>query len=72
MPIYEYLCTECGEKIEVKASVAEKERGLKVTCPKCGSKKMAQVFGSFSTFSSSKGRSNPPICGPMAGPGCCG
>jgi len=72
MPTYEYVCTECEEKIEVWATISEKERGLKLTCPKCGGKKMAQVFGSFMVMGSSKGKNNPPICGPQAGPGCCG
>ena len=72
MPTYEYVCTECEEKIEVWATISEKERGLKLTCPKCGGKKMAQVFGSFMVMGSSKGKNTPPICGPQAGPGCCG
>lgn len=70
MPIYEYLCTQCGERTEIKASVAEKEKGLKVACPRCGSKKMAQVFGGFITLSSSQKESNLPACGPQCGPGC--
>lgn len=72
MPTYEYVCSECMEKTEVRASISEKGKGLKLTCPKCGSKKMAQVFGSFAVMGSSKGRGTPPICGPQAGPGCCG
>lgn len=72
MPNYEYVCTECGEKVEIAATISEKEKGLKPTCPKCGSKKMAQVFGNFSVMSSSKGANKPPMCGPQAGPGCCG
>lgn len=71
MPVYEYICIRCGEKTEVWASIAAKEKGLKVTCPKCGSNKVAQVFGSFAALSSSGGKSGPPICGPSAGPGCC-
>jgi putative FmdB family regulatory protein len=72
MPTYEYVCTECMEKTEVRASIFEKEKGLKLTCPKCGSKKMAQVFGSFAVMGSSRGMNGAPKCGPKAGPGCCG
>lgn len=72
MPTYEYVCTECGTKIETKATMSEKESGLKVSCPKCGSKKVAQVFGSFMMKSSSRDKNNPPMCGPQSGPGCCG
>jgi len=71
MPIYEYICTECREKTEIQVTISEKEKGLKVVCPKCGSRKMAQVFGSFTVMGSSGNKNNPPICGPQAGPGCC-
>jgi putative FmdB family regulatory protein len=72
MPTYEYVCTECGERTEVQATISEKEKGLNVSCLKCGSKKVAQVFGNFTMIGSSKGSYNPPMCGPIAGPGCCG
>ncbi len=73
MPIYEYACTACGEQIEVQATIAEKEKGLKVVCPKCGSRKTARVFGSFTVTGASRGQGGPSTCcGPQAGPGCCG
>ncbi|MEN3187007.1 MAG: zinc ribbon domain-containing protein [Atribacterota bacterium] len=76
MPTYEYVCTECGEKIEIYATISEQEKGLKVTCPKCGSKKVARVFGNIMVMGGSKGSGmNRPMsgcCGPSAGPGCCG
>ncbi len=72
MPTYEYVCTECGEKIEVQATISEKEKGLNVCCPKCISKKVAQVFGNFTMIGSSRDSNNSPMCGNMAGPGCCG
>lgn len=72
MPTYEYACTECKEKVEIRATISEKEKGLNPTCPKCGSKKMVRVFGSFMVLGSSKGSGMPPMCGPQAGPGCCG
>jgi len=71
MPTYEYICIECQEKTEVRATISEKERGLKVTCPKCGSKKMAQIFGVFMVMGSSSSKNNAPMCGPSAGPSCC-
>ena len=74
MPTYEYICIECQEKTEVRATISEKGRGLKVTCPKCGSNNMVQVFGSFAIMGGSKGGFNPslmPGCAPTAGPGCC-
>ncbi|MEO0292600.1 MAG: zinc ribbon domain-containing protein [candidate division WOR-3 bacterium] len=60
MPVYEYICSDCGERIEVLATIEEKEKGLRVICPKCGSEKVLQVFSSFAV-GSSKGSS--PTCG---------
>jgi len=74
MPTYEYVCSECQNKFDVYATMAEKEKGLKPECPNCHSKKTIQVFGSFTVTGGSKGGFNPgsiPGCGPAAGPGCC-
>ena len=74
MPNYEYVCLECQEKTEVRATFSEKARGLKLTCPKCGSSKMVQVFGSFAIMDGSKGGFDPgltPGCGSCEEPGCC-
>jgi putative FmdB family regulatory protein len=37
MLIYEYHCKECGHYFDVRAAVAEKEKGLDIACGKCGS-----------------------------------
>jgi putative FmdB family regulatory protein len=75
MPIYEYLCSECQNKFDVRATFAEKEKGLKPECPNCHSQKTIQVFGGFMVMGGSKsGGFNPgsmPGCGPTAGPNCC-
>jgi putative FmdB family regulatory protein len=44
MPIYEYDCAECGERTEVKGSMAN-EAGA-VTCAACGSPKVRRHYGS--------------------------
>ncbi|MEO0184610.1 MAG: FmdB family zinc ribbon protein [candidate division WOR-3 bacterium] len=58
--IYEYICSDCGERIEIKATIEEKEKGLKVICPKCGSDKTLRVYSSF--VANPKNSSNPPAC----------
>lgn len=45
MPTYEYICKDCGEVMEARMSLAEKEKGPKLKCPACGSSNMAQYFG---------------------------
>lgn len=70
MPIYEYFCQDCEKKFDVKASLSEKEKGLKASCPGCGSKRTIQILGSFFTFS--KGSSSfGSGCGPNPPLGCC-
>jgi putative FmdB family regulatory protein len=74
MPIYEYICDDCG---------AEYERivlnsGTKVTCPKCASAKNTIQLSVFAAHgngskasggSSSSGSSSGPS---SSGGGCCG
>lgn len=72
MPTYEYICLECKERIEIRATISEKEKGLKVICPKCKSLKTARVFRNIMVMTGSGNKNMPPICGPGSGPGCCG
>jgi len=58
MPIFEYVCGECGEKFEklVRSASAPCE----VVCPKCGAKKVEKAF---SLFGVSGGRSGTASVG---------
>jgi len=58
VPVYEHECEVCGRKFDVIATLAEKEAGLKPACPKCGSKRVRQVFGRFTLLTSSKSESD--------------
>ncbi len=70
--IYEYQCEKCGALTEVRASLAEKERGLQVKCPTCGSARVKQVFTAINVIAGpGRGSSMPPGCGPGSGAGCC-
>ncbi|GHS91670.1 hypothetical protein FACS1894139_08500 [Planctomycetales bacterium] len=44
MPLYEYVCDDCGEKFEVLTA-----RGVRVACEKCGGKKVTKAFSTFAT-----------------------
>ena len=71
MPIYEYVCQDCGEKYEkfVRSSTAE----VKLVCPTCGSERGEKAFsvfgaigGSASVGSSAGGfGSSAAACGPI-------
>lgn len=54
MPRYEYRCENCRKKFDVVLTLAEKERGKKTACPKCGGRKVTQQFGSFFAKTSRK------------------
>jgi putative FmdB family regulatory protein len=68
MPIYEYICEDCGERYDkfVRSSLA----AVDLKCPKCGSsqgKKAFSVFGvrGGSGSQSSLGTSSAAACGPI-------
>jgi putative FmdB family regulatory protein len=71
MPIYEYLCDDCGEQYERIVM----NGSTKIACPKCASEKhtiqlsvfAAPANGTKSSGGSSSGGSSVPSSG-----GCCG
>lgn len=71
MPLYDFECQNCGEIFEVRATIQEKEAGLALICPRCGSHEARQRLSVAWTLHGSRGVALPS-CGPNAGPGCCG
>jgi len=60
MPIYEYICRECGYKFEqLVASMRNRTLPL---CPKCQGRAKRQVSSVFAAHS----RGNSPACGGRA------
>jgi putative FmdB family regulatory protein len=51
MPIYSYICKNCGEKFDL--FIRSGGKGEKLVCKKCGSKNIQKTFSSFSMGSSS-------------------
>jgi len=46
MPLHEYECTKCGERFELRRSIADRDAEYK--CPKCGDeqpRRLCSVFG---------------------------
>lgn len=67
MPIYEYLCEDCGERYE---RIVKNEKSA-VTCPKCSSPRRTiqlSVFAAPAGSRTSGGSSSPA----GHGGGCCG
>ncbi len=61
MPIYTYICKDCGEKFDLLIGITSKETELK--CKKCGGKNIEKSLSSFSVGASGRGDSS-------AGPSC--
>ncbi len=53
MPMYDYSCLDCGKESLVVLTLKEHE-ATKVTCPKCGSSKMKQLYTSFVAHTTKK------------------
>ncbi|HEY33093.1 MAG TPA: zinc ribbon domain-containing protein [Dehalococcoidia bacterium] len=49
MPIYEYECTKCGERFELRRSMSDSNREAK--CPACGAEDSHRIFSPFFTIS---------------------
>ena len=63
------VCTECGEKFEVRQSIGED--GSKLNCPKCRAQNPKRLFSSF--FSPDSSTSEPSgISCPTCNTGSCG
>ncbi|HHH75527.1 MAG TPA: zinc ribbon domain-containing protein [Phycisphaerae bacterium] len=45
MPLYEYNCSGCGEKVEILVP----SHKTRPNCPKCGSKKLKRLLSTFAT-----------------------
>jgi putative FmdB family regulatory protein len=73
MPAYEYVCQDCGKPFERRATMAEYAKGLRPTCPRCGSQKAIRAFTSVNVLTVRRSRKNGAAgCGPTCGPAGCG
>jgi len=67
MPIYTYICEDCGSKFEIFTQ--RQDNPNKPKCEKCGSRKVSKTFSTFATgtsSSSSSGNSCPTGTCPLS------
>ena len=68
-----YVCEDCGEAFEIRASISAYSEGLNPTCTACESTKVARTFESVTVLTSSRsGTASGSSC-PSSGrcpPGC--
>ncbi len=53
MPLFEYVCSECGTEFEELVSSGAKSK--KVACPECGSKSTEKKLSAFCVGKASSG-----------------
>ncbi|HUT19038.1 MAG TPA: zinc ribbon domain-containing protein [Anaerolineae bacterium] len=62
MPIYEYVCAECGHKFE--KLVLSSRRAKKIQCPQCGSLSADKAISVFSGAVTSSSTGSATDCAP--------
>ncbi len=74
MPLYEYACPGCGERMEKMKRVSDRANGPE--CPKCGERTALALSApgrvGTGSGSASAGASTLPVRGGGCGPGGCG
>ncbi len=60
MPVYSYVCKDCGHKFDLLTGVISEKPKFK--CEKCGSKNIEKLFGSFNVGSSGRGSCPTGTC----------
>ena len=68
MPIYSYVCKDCGEEFDLLVGVVSEKTEFK--CKKCGSSNIEKTFASFGVNVSS-GTNNLNSSGPSCPTGTC-
>lgn len=63
MPIFEYLCEDCGSKFEKLVRGVRSENGSAgVQCPSCGQKHLKQQFSTFAAHANGTAKEMAPSC----------
>lgn len=66
MPIYEYLCDDCGERYEKLVM----SKSQPIECPKCASKKKTTQLSVFSAATKSANGTSSSTSSASSGGGC--
>ena len=59
MPIFEYLCEDCGSKFE---KLVRRNGSEGVECPSCGQRRLKQQFSTFSAHANGAAKDAMPSC----------
>jgi len=62
MPLYSYVCNDCGESFDLLIGVTAQKAEIK--CSKCGSENIDKTFGSFNMSGSGSKKSGSDMSCP--------
>jgi len=63
MPIFEYLCEDCGNKFEKLVRRSASENGANgLHCPSCGQEHLKQQFSTFAAHANGASKETMPSC----------
>lgn len=73
MPLIDYICDQCQQVFEVRATISEKAAGLEPECPLCQGKQVHPMISAGYVLRGGRDKTvSMPACGPNFGSGCCG
>lgn len=72
MPLYDFYCEDCHLEFAIRATIKQKEAGLRPECPQCRGQSVRQVItAGLLLRGQSHSTDASTCCGPNAKPGCC-
>lgn len=73
MPLYDFYCENCHLEFAIRATIQQKEAGLRPECPQCRRQSVRQVITAGLLLRGQSRSTDAPTscCGPNAKPGCC-
>ncbi len=57
MPAYDYVCRDCGARLEVRMSMAAYSHSSTPDCEQCGSSRVERAFTAVGVLTGSRGGS---------------
>ena len=70
MPIYEYVCSDCGSKFELLRPFSQSAK--KVSCPSCHHHSAERKLSTFASFSKNEAGVSTPVAGTGSSCSSCG
>jgi len=55
MPAYDYICSDCGARFEVRMSMAAYAEGPRTVCEACGSSRVERAFTAVGVLTGGRG-----------------